>query len=90
MYSDNVGAGCSSMVEHSIMMQCIIVSIQHGRPTKLFIVSASVPHGMYYPVCRIVHIKEPLLLIGKSNPCSGTSRFPHAISVVFYNMSDTI
>ena len=21
--------------------------------------------GMYYPVCRIMHIKEPLLLIGK-------------------------
>ena len=23
--------------------------------------------GMYYPVCRMVHIKEPLLLIGKSS-----------------------
>ena len=27
--------------------------------------------GMCYPVCGMVHIKEPLLLIGKSSP-SGT------------------
>ena len=32
-------------------------------------------HGMCYPVCGMVHIKEPLLLIGKSSPCGG-SRFP--------------
>ena len=25
--------------------------------------------SMCYPVCRLVHIKEPLLLIGKSSPC---------------------
>ena len=31
--------------------------------------------GMCYPVCGMVHIKEPLLLIGKSSPCGG-SRFP--------------
>ena len=24
--------------------------------------------GMYYPVCGMMHIKEPLLLIGKSSP----------------------
>ena len=35
--------------------------------------------GMYYPVCRMVHINDPLLLIGKSSPCSGGSRFPLAI-----------
>ena len=28
--------------------------------------------GMCYPVCGMVHIKEPLLLIGKSSPCSGS------------------
>ena len=27
--------------------------------------------GMYYPVCGMMHIKEPLLLIGKSSPCGG-------------------
>ena len=28
--------------------------------------------GMYYPVCGMVHIKEPLLLIEKSSPCGGS------------------
>ena len=27
---------------------------------------------MCYPVCGMVHIKEPLLLIGKSSPCGGS------------------
>ena len=31
--------------------------------------------GMCCPACGIVHIKEPLLLIEKSNPCGG-SGFP--------------
>ena len=31
--------------------------------------------GMYYPVRGMMHIKEPLLLIGKSSLCGG-SRFP--------------
>ena len=26
--------------------------------------------GMCYPVCGMMYIKEPLLLIGKSSPCS--------------------
>ena len=36
--------------------------------------------GMCYPVCRMVHIKEPLLLIGKSSPCGG-SGCPLSLSV---------
>ena len=28
--------------------------------------------GMCYPVCGMVHIKEPLLLIEKSSPCGGS------------------
>ena len=35
--------------------------------------------GMCYPVCGIVHIKEPLLLIGKCNPYCG-SGFPLSLS----------
>ena len=35
--------------------------------------------GMCYPVCGMVHIKEPLLLIGKSSPCGG-SGFPFSLS----------
>ena len=35
--------------------------------------------GMCYPVCEMVHIKEPLLLIDKSSLCGG-SRFPFSLS----------
>ena len=45
--------------------------------------------GMYYPLCGMMHIKEPLLLIGKSSPCDG-SGFPLAIWVVLYHMYDAI
>ena len=34
---------------------------------------------MCYPVCGMVHIKEPLLLIDKSSLCSG-SGFPFSLS----------
>ena len=34
---------------------------------------------MCYLVCGMVHIKEPLLLIGKSSLCGG-SRFPLSLS----------
>ena len=36
--------------------------------------------GMCYPVCGMMHIKEPLLLIGKSSPCSGSIRFHFSLS----------
>ena len=35
--------------------------------------------GMCYPVCGMVHIKEPLLLIDKRSLC-GSSRFPFSLS----------
>ena len=35
--------------------------------------------SMCYPVCRMVHIKEPLLLIDKSSLCGG-SGFPFSLS----------
>ena len=35
---------------------------------------------MCYPVCWMMHIKEPLLLIGKSSPCIGGSAFPLSLS----------
>ena len=52
------------------MVQWVIGSILHGGPIELFLI----PHGMCYHVCRMMHIKEPLLLIGKSSPC-GRSGF---------------
>ena len=35
--------------------------------------------GMSYPVCGMMHIKETLLLIGKSSLCGG-NRFPLLLS----------
>ena len=35
--------------------------------------------GMYHPVCGMVHIKDPLLLIRKSSPCGG-SGFPLSLT----------
>ena len=35
--------------------------------------------SILYPVCGMMHIKEPLLLIGKSSPC-GSSGFPLSLS----------
>ena len=45
-------------------------------PIELFLAPAS---GMCYPVCGMVHIKEPLLLIDKSSLCGG-SGFPLSLS----------
>ena len=54
-------------------------------PIELFLIPVSVSRlvnkgsGMCYPVCGMVHIKDSLLLIGKSGSCSGSSGFPLAI-----------
>ena len=57
-----------------------------GGPIELFLVPACAlydwcnkGHGMCYPVCDVVHIKEPLLLTGKSSPC-GSSRILLSLS----------
>ena len=64
------------------MVRWVIGSIRHGENQLCYFSFQPVLHdlcnkgcGMYYPVCGMVHIKEPLLLIGKSNLC-GNSRFP--------------
>ena len=41
-------------------------------------------HGMCYPVYGIVNIKDPLLLIKKSSPCSGSSGFSLSLSVQYH------
>ena len=43
--------------------------------------------GMCYPVCGMMHIKEPLLLIRRP---SGHSRFPLSLSEWSFTMSDAI
>ena len=79
------GARCSSVVRvfaHGVMGRRIDPSC--GEPIELFLFPVlhdwcNKGHGMCYPVCGMVHIKEPLLLIGKSSLCGG-SRFPLSLS----------
>ena len=67
------------------MVRWVVGSILHGGPIELNLVPTSAPdwcnkdHGMYYPVCAMMHLKEPLLIIGKSSPCGG-SGFPLSLS----------
>ena len=61
------------------MVRWVVVSILHGGPIELFLDWCNEGYGICYPVCGMVHIKEPLLLIRKSSPC-GCSRFPLSLS----------
>ena len=65
-----------------LMVQWVVGSILHGVDPLSYFSFQPVLHdwcnkgrGMYYPVCGMVHIKEPLLLIDKSSLCGG-SGFP--------------
>ena len=82
----NKGAGRSSEVDRSLMVQWVVGSILHGvDPLSYFSVQpvfhdwCNKGRGVCYPVCGIVHIKESLLLIGKSSLC-GCSGFPFSLS----------
>ena len=85
-FSDPGGAGRSSEVERSLMVRWVVGSILHGVDPLSYFSFQPVLHdwcnkgrGMCYPVCGMAHIKEPLLLIGKSSPCGG-SGFPLSLS----------
>ena len=48
--------------------------------SKVAVIQRLIQHStIICPVCGMMHIKEPLLLIGKSNLCGG-SRFPLSLS----------
>ena len=65
--------------------------ILHGESIELFLVpDSNKGHGMCYPVCGMVHIKEPLLLIRKSNTCGGSRLHISLSEWSFYHMSDAI
>ena len=81
-----VWAGRSSEVERSLMVRWVVGSILHGVDPLSYFSFQPVLHdwcnkgrGMCYPVCGMVHIKEPLLLIDKSSLC-GSSGFPFSLS----------
>ena len=81
-----VRAGRSSEVERSLMVRWVVGLILHGVDPLSYFSFQPVLHdwcnkgrGMCYPVCGMVHIKEPLLLIDKSSLCGG-SGFPFSLS----------
>ena len=85
--SNTRGAGRSSEVERSLMVRWVVGSILHGVDPLSYFSFQPVLHdwcnkdrGMCYPVCGMVHIKEPLLLIDKSSLCGGGSGFPFSLS----------
>ena len=82
----NVNLRISGEVERSLMVRWVVGSILHGVDPLSYFSFRPVFHdwcnkgrGMCYPVCGMVHIKEPLLLIGKSSLCGG-SGFPLSLS----------
>ena len=62
------------------MVRWIVGSILHGVDPLSWC-----NKGMCYPVCGMVHIKEPLLLIEKNSPC-GSSGFPLSLSEWSFNI----
>ena len=68
------------------MVRWVVGSILHGVDPLSYFSFQPVLHDwcnkgcdMCYPVCGMVHIKEPLLLIDKSSLCGG-SGFPFSLS----------
>ena len=57
----------------------MVRAFAHGAMGRRIDPSWGGPIGMCYPVFGMMHIKEPLLLIGKSSLC-GSSGFPLSLS----------
>ena len=75
-----------------ILVRWVVGSILHGVDPLSYFSFQPVLHdwcnkgrGMCYPVCGMVHIKEPLLLIEKSSP-SGGSGFPLSLSELSFTI----
>ena len=86
-------AGRSSEVERSLMVRWVVGSILHGVDPLSYFSFHPVLHDWCnkgrYPVCGMVHIKEPLMLIiGKSN-LGGGSGFPLSQSEWFFTICVT-
>ena len=74
------------------MVRWVVGSILHGVDPLNYVSFMPVFHDwsnkgrcMCYPVCVMVHIKEPLLLIEKSSP-SGGSEFPLSLSEWYFTI----
>ena len=83
----------------SLALASVVRAFPHGSSDRSFVVDPfsyflfqpviydwfNQGFGMCYPVCGMVHIKEPLLLIGKSSPCVD-SGFPLSLSEWSFTM----
>ena len=76
----------ATVVRAFAQVRWVVGSILHGVNPLSYFSFQPVLHdwcnkgrGMCYPVCGMVHIKEPLLLIGKSSLCGGRG-FPFSLS----------
>ena len=77
------------------MLRWVVGSILHGVDPLSYFSFRPVLHdwcnkgrGMCYHLCGMMHIKEPLLLIGKSSPCCG-SGFPLSLSEWSFTICDS-
>ena len=77
---------CSSMVVRSILHGVDRLSYFSFQPVLND--GCNKGRGMCYPVCGMVPIKEPLLLIRKSSPC-GSSWFPLSLSEWYLTICPT-
>ena len=78
--------GVAPWLERSLTVRWVVGSILYGVDPLSYFSFQPVLHdwcnkgrGMCYPVCGMMHIKEPLLLFGKSSLCGG-SGFPLSLS----------
>ena len=93
--SDLAGARCSSVVRASAYgaMNGRINPSRWthwaiSRSNQCYTTGFNKCRGMCYHVCGMVHIKEPLLLIGECSP-SGGSGFPLSLSEWSFTISPT-
>ena len=64
---------------------CVSVSLSSFQPVNNWMNKGC---GMCYPVCVMLHTKDPWLLIEKNSPCSGGSMFP--LAMIIYHKPVTI
>ena len=83
----STGARCSSVVRaFAHVAMSLRIDPSWGGPIEVVLHDwCNKGRGMCNPVCGMVHIKEPLLLIGKSSPCGGTG-FPLSIYVWYFTI----
>ena len=70
------------MLQRPLMVRWVVGSIPHGGPS-----SQCSTTGV--TVCGMVHIKQPLLLIGKSSPWRCDSGLPPSLSEWFFTICPT-